>query len=228
MEGFFDVYGFSINDSPSYIYNTILDDYDEHTYSDEKDYTYKIYSNYSSFYESPIDVFSLAYIFSEIDFVNAWNVQFAWQIEKNNQVNTLTQQNTSLNNQLVSKDEEIAFKQQQIEAANRNYLILSNQFDDLNSAYNTLSDDYDSLELEWGKLYERYLVAESEGYTRALNDYNAFENGLFSIFNAPFVFVQNIVGFEIFGITLIEILMFFLIIGVAFLLIKFIGGALPL
>lgn len=70
--------------------------------------------------------------------------------------------------------------------------------------------------------------AFDRGYTQALNDYNAFEKGLFAIFNAPFVFVQNIVGFEIFGITLTEVLVFILILCIGYIILRFIGGALPL
>lgn len=68
----------------------------------------------------------------------------------------------------------------------------------------------------------------SKGYTQALEDYNAFESGLYTIFNAPFTFVRNIVGFEVFGITLADILCGVLLLCLGFVLLKFIGGAIPL
>ena len=62
------------------------------------------------------------------------------------------------------------------------------------------------------------------GYTQAVQDFDMFESGLFSIFQAPFVFAQNIIGFEIFGISIIDVLVFVLIVGLCFVIIKHLGG----
>ena len=62
------------------------------------------------------------------------------------------------------------------------------------------------------------------GYSQAIEDYDLFENGLLSIFNAPFVFVQNIVGFEMFGISLADVVVFILLIGLSVLVVKILGG----
>lgn len=89
-------------------------------------------------------------------------------------------------------------------------------------------ESYDNQFLYWEEQLIPVNDAFDRGYTQALNDYKAFEKGLFAIFNAPFVFVQNIVGFEIFGITLTEVLVFILILCIGYIILRFIGGALPL
>lgn len=251
FEGFFNVYGFSISDSPSTIFNAIYNDY----VNNGGNYTYPCYNIFddSTTSRSVFDSFASAGYYDIDSFSSMWNNYFDWEIAEYNQVNSLTQQNTTLNNQITAKDEEIAFKQQQIDSANRQYQILSNQYNDLTNSYNTLQSNYDTLQtnnyalqsnydtlqsnyntlnndynslqglynnleaenedllMAWSELYDKYLVAESEGYTRALNDYNAFKKGLFDIFNAPFVFVQNLTGFEIFGITIFDIFAFFIL-----------------
>lgn len=77
----------------------------------------------------------------------------------------------------------------------------------------------------WTNQMISYEESFERGYATALNDYKAFEKGIFAIFNAPFTFVSNIASFEIFGISLIEVVVFILIICLAFVLLKFIGGS---
>lgn len=251
FEGFFNVYGFSISDSPSTIFNALYDD----NLNNAGNYTYPCYNSYddSTTSRSVFEAFANAGYYDIDSFSSMWNSYFSWEIAQDNHVDSLFRQIATLNNQIAAKDEEIVFKQEQIESANRQYRILSNQYDDLtnsyntlqssnntlqsnystlqgdynslNDNYNTLQNDYNSLQLGFDNLYEEYLIARSTGYTEALNDYKAFEKGLFAIFNAPFTFVSNITGFEVFGISLVEVVVFILIICLAFVLLKFIGGS---
>lgn len=68
----------------------------------------------------------------------------------------------------------------------------------------------------------------TQGYTNAINDKDLIADAFFEIFNAPFVFVQQIVPFEIFGINLFHIFAFFLIIALAIFMFKILGKVLPL
>jgi hypothetical protein len=91
---------------------------------------------------------------------------------------------------------------------------------------------YNQIQNNQGGYDSGYNIGYSEGitvgYTNALNDFDMFERGLFDIFNAPFIFVRNIVGFEIFGITISDVIIGVLLLCLGFVLIKFIGGAIPL
>lgn len=66
------------------------------------------------------------------------------------------------------------------------------------------------------------------GYTNALNDSDTFIQAIFKIFEAPFVFVQNITGFELFGIRVFDIFSFFIIISVGIFLFNKLRRFLPL
>ena len=87
---------------------------------------------------------------------------------------------------------------------------------------------YDNQLGYWNYYKSYYDVSYEIGYTHALQNTNAFESALYTIFNAPFVFVKNIIGFEIFGITLVDVLCGALLLCLGFVLLKFIGGAIPL
>lgn len=102
-------------------------------------------------------------------------------------------------------------------AIDNQFYYWQNQIRDLNAEIDTLND----------RLESSYNFAYSEGYTQALNDYDAFGEGLFAIFNAPFEFVRNITGFEVFNINLFEILCFFLTIGIGIFLFNKIRRFLP-
>lgn len=219
FEGFFNVYNFSINDSPETIRNTLYNDYNEN-YS-TGDFTYYCYYYNADIKISAFEVFMNNGYYPVEEFSNMWNNYFAWEITKNNEVN-------SLNSEYSSLEETYKNLNTSYNTLQSDYNLLQSNYTTLRAEYDVLYSDYEILEQYWSDLYDKYLGAKSEGYTQALNDYEAFEKGLFSIFNAPFVFVQNIVGFEIFGVSLTEVLVFILILCIGYVLLRFIGGALPL
>ena len=90
------------------------------------------------------------------------------------------------------------------------------------------TDFLKSFNSQVGSVYEYGRTAFDTGYSQALKDEKAFQKGMFTVFNAPFVFIQNIVGFEAFGISVADVIVFIIIVCVGFVLIKFLGGILPL
>lgn len=67
-------------------------------------------------------------------------------------------------------------------------------------------------------------AGKTEGYTNAINDYDYFARGIFTIFSAPFEFVRQLTFFDVFGIAIFPIFAFIILILLGFLIIKFVKG----
>lgn len=68
----------------------------------------------------------------------------------------------------------------------------------------------------------------NDGYNDAISDSDAYLEGLFAVFDAPFVFLENLSSFSIFGITIIDVVTFLLIICFALFIYKVIRRFLPI
>lgn len=68
----------------------------------------------------------------------------------------------------------------------------------------------------------------SEGYTTALEDVDAFERAFVTIFNAPFDFLSNLSDVQLFGVSIFDVVGVILVLALGYLLLRFIGGAIPL
>lgn len=58
------------------------------------------------------------------------------------------------------------------------------------------------------------------GYSNALNDVDAFQTGLFTIFDAPFQVLREVFSFDLFGINIYSILMVIFTIGLSAFVIR--------
>lgn len=68
----------------------------------------------------------------------------------------------------------------------------------------------------------------NDGYNDAISDSDAYLEGLFAVFDAPFVFLENLSSFSIFGITIIDVVTFLLIVCFALFIYKIIRRFLPI
>lgn len=111
---------------------------------------------------------------------------------------------------------------------NDSIVILNTQIEELQLSVENLTNDL----IFAGEEISRLLLANSDeymkGYTQAFEDYNMFDEGLYSIFSAPFTIVHELSQIEVFGFSIVRIVGIILLFVILSFILAFIWKVVPL